>query len=218
MRIVMSEQKSIIDLDALNAALRHDNPFPFTVIPHFLREEYREDLLRDFPEISSRGSYPLSQLKYGEAFGRLIDELEAPALRNAISRAFDIDLANRPTMITVRGATGTQDGHIHADTPSKLVTLLLYLNQEWDAAEGRLRILNNRHGLDDYVVEIPPTFGTCLIFKVTPNCWHGHKSFTGVRRTIQLNYVSDEAVLRRELSRHQVSAKLKSLTNWFRRN
>src|SRR5438132_10030618 len=106
----MSEQASIIDLDALHSAPRHDRPFPFAVIPHFLRETYREEILKDFPAIASRGSYPLSQLKYGEAFGRLIAELEGPDLREAISSAFDVELANRPTMITVRGATGAQDG------------------------------------------------------------------------------------------------------------
>jgi len=214
----MAEQASILDLDALHSAALHQTPFPFVVIPTFLREDYREAILRDFPALSSRGSYPLSLLKYGESFARLISELEGSALREAIAETFEIELTNRPSMITVRGATGSKDGRIHADTPSKLITLLLYLNENWDVEEGRLRILNDRKNLDNYVVEVPPTFGACLIFKVTPNCWHGHKAFEGPRRAIQLNYVTDQGVLRKQLTRHQVTARIKNLKSWFGKN
>jgi hypothetical protein len=207
----MTEPLSIIKLEALRSAPLHDDPFPYVVIENFLRPEYADEVSRDFPEIRSRGSFPLKELKSGETFRRLTEELESPALKSAIAEKFAIDLADRYTMITVRGKAGARDGRIHTDTKSKFLTMLLYLNPVWEAEGGWLRILRNSKSLDNYVTEIPPTFGTCLLFKVTENCWHGHKPFAGTRKVLQLNYVRDEAALNRHLFKHSVTAKLKAL-------
>ena len=176
------EQSAIINLDALSAAPLSESPFPFVVVPNFVRAEYMATLARDFPDIRSRGSFPLNQTVGGETFKRLTDELASDTLRRAIEAKFALDLSDRFTLITVRGIADKRDGRIHTDTKSKFLTLLLYLNPTWEAEGGQLRILKNGRDLEDYVVEIPPTFGTCLIFKVTDNCWHGHKPFRGARR------------------------------------
>ena len=211
----MIEPLSIIKLDSLrNAPLRAD-PFPFVVIDNFLQPEYSQDVLRDFPVINSRGSFPLKEVKYGKTFNRLVEELNSPALKSAIAEKFDVNLDDRYTMITVRGMASDRDGRIHTDTKSKFLTMLLYLNPVWEAEGGWLRILKSSKNLDDYVAEIPPTFGSCLLFKVTDNCWHGHKPFKGTRKVLQLNYVRDEASLNRHLLRHSVTAKLKSLKEHF---
>ena len=207
----MSEPLSIISLDALRAAPLHEQPFPFVIVPDFLSAGWRAEIARDFPDIKARGSYPLSQLKWGAAFGRLADELQSAALRVAIEEKFRLDLSDRYAMITVRGRADKRDGRIHTDTKSKFLTLLLYLNSGWEAEGGRLRLLRGSRSLEDYVVEIPPTFGTCLIFQVTDNCWHGHKSFAGARRVLQLNYIRDEGALNRHLLRHKLTAKWKHL-------
>ena len=207
----MSEQLSIVQLDALRRAPLHHDPFPFVVIENFLRAEYADEVSRDFPEIKSRGSFPLPEVQGGGSFQRLTAELESPLLKAAIAEKFAIDLADRSTMITVRGKASARDGRIHTDTTSKFLTMLLYLNPVWEAEGGWLRILRSNQSLDDYVAEIPPTFGTCLLFKVTENCWHGHKPFVGTRRVLQLNYVRDEAALNRHVLRHTLTAKLKAL-------
>jgi SM-20-related protein len=207
----MTEQLSIINLDALRDTPLHDDPFPYVVVENFLRPEYAADVNRDFPEIRSRGSFPLKELKSGGAFRRLTEELESQALKSAIEEKFALDLADRYTMITVRGKASARDGRIHTDTKSKFLTMLLYLNPVWEADGGWLRILRSSKSLDNYVTEIPPTFGTCLLFKVTDNCWHGHKPFAGTRKVLQLNYVRDEAALNRHLFKHSVTAKLKAL-------
>lgn len=206
---------SIIKLDALREAPVIEHPFPYLVIQNFLRSEYAEEVSRDFPAIKSRGSFPVTQLKSGEAFQRLVDELNSTALKAAIEDKFEIDLAGRSTLITVRGKADARDGRIHTDTKSKFLTMLLYLNPVWEAEGGWLRILRSSKDLDNYVVEIPPTFGTCLLFKVTDNCWHGHKSFEGTRKVLQLNYVKDNSALNRHIFRHTMSARLKSLKEVF---
>ena len=207
----MSEQLSIINLDALREESLTATPFPFVLVPNFLNQQYAEGLNRDFPKISSRGSFPLSEVEYGGTFERLVEELNSPLLKAEIARKFDINLNDRFTMITVRGIAGKRDGRIHADTKSKFLTLLLYLNPTWEHERGRLRILKNGKDLDDYLLEIPPVFGTCLIFKVTPDCWHGHTAFIGPRRVLQLNYIRDEAARDRHILRHSITAKLKKL-------
>jgi hypothetical protein len=214
----MNSPLAIIDLDALHEAPLQEDPFPYVVVSDFLRPEFANDVCRDFPEIGSRGSYPLQELKYGEVFQRLVEELQSPALKSVIAEKFQMDLDDRFTLITVRGIANAGDGRIHTDTKSKYLTMLLYLNPSWEAAEGRLRLLRNDKDLEDYVVEIPPTFGTCVLFRVTENCWHGHKSFNGSRKVLQLNYVKDEAALNRSVRRHRLSAKLKAMLQPFTRS
>jgi SM-20-related protein len=205
------EQSTMINFDAVRMTAVNNNPFPYMLTEHFLNETKLDALLHDFPQITFPGSVPLDQAIFGPAFANLIEELEGPELRSVISEKFAINLEGRPTFITLRGMVRQRDGQIHTDTKSKLVTLLLYFNSHWDVEGGRLRVLKNGKNLEDYVVEFPPLLGTCLIFKVTDNCWHGHKPFEGERKAIQLNYLTDQAALRQHLSKHSFSARLKSL-------
>jgi SM-20-related protein len=124
---------------------------------------------------------------------------------------FDIDLAGRPTMITVRARTRATDGTIHTDTESKLITVLIYFNQSWDVDGGRLRILRRPDRLDDFAEEVSPYGGTLLAFRRSTRSWHGHEPFDGPRRAIQLNWVTDQGTVDRELARHRVSAFFKKL-------
>lgn len=211
----MNQPLSIINLDALRQAPLQDDPYPYVIVNDFLRAQYADRVAEDFPPISSRGSFPLKEVKSVGTFQQLVNELNSPELKTAIEAKFAVDLTERSTMITVRGKASKRDGRIHTDTKSKFLTMLLYLNPVWDAEGGWLRLLRNGKNLDDYVAEIPPTFGTCLLFKVTDNCWHGHKPFEGTRKVLQLNYVTDEAALNRHLLRHSVTARLKNLRQVF---
>ena len=85
------------------------------------------------------------------------------------------------------------------------------MNSGSDADGGRLRVLRSADDLDDFAAEVPPDAGTLLAFRRSERSWHGHPTFVGVRRVIQLNWVSDEAVVRREQGRHKLSAWLKKL-------
>ena len=48
-----------------------------------------------------------------------------------------------------------KDGKIHTDSKSKVLTFLLYLNEEWDNEKGLLRMLKNNFDLEDFIEEIP---------------------------------------------------------------
>ncbi|HLY56071.1 MAG TPA: 2OG-Fe(II) oxygenase [Stellaceae bacterium] len=201
----------MLDLTAFEATPLVAEPYPHLIVPGFLTAAARESVQRDYPEIDRPGSFPASELRCGPAFEALLAELEGPALREAMARKFDIDLAGRPTMITVRGRAQAKDGRIHTDSKTKVITVLLYMNGAWEAPGGRLRLLRNGESLDDMVAEVPPDEGTLVAFLVTPHSWHGHGQFVGPRRVIQLNWVADDDVVRHEQARHRFSARIKNL-------
>ncbi len=205
-----------LDLPALARATRVDEPFPYVIVPGFLRPDARTELAEAFPEIREAGSFPVGDLELGPRFREFLGELEGSGFRAAIERAFDIDLTGRPTMVTVRGHARARDGRIHNDSRSKLITVLIYMNEAWEAEGGRLRLLRSPDNLDDVVAEVPPQAGTLLAFRVTENSWHGHLPVEGPRRVVQLNWVESAAVVRRERARHGLSARVKRLASMLR--
>src|SRR5207248_2303767 len=136
-------------------------------------------------------------------FARLADELSGSELRQEIEHKFEIDLTNRPTMITVRGHSDGKDGRIHTDSATKLITMLLYLNSVWPEEAGRLRLLRGPDDLEDYAAEVPPLAGAMVAFRRSTASFHGHRPHVGQRRVVQLNWVTDSAVVRRETARHR---------------
>ena len=201
----------MLNLAALEQTPVHTAPFPFVVVPNFVSERGLEEIEKDYPAISQPGSFPLETLRFGPGFSKFMKELRQPAFRDIVGRKLGIDLKRRPTTITVRGRARDKDGQIHLDSKSKLVTVLIYMNGKWEADGGRLRLLNSQDNLEDMVMEVPPGQGTLLAFLNTGNAWHGHKSFSGERRVIQLNWVRDNWVVWREKSRHSVSAFFKKM-------
>jgi SM-20-related protein len=200
-----------LDLDRFNQTPLNKEPFEYLVVGEFVKPQAREAISDDYPKINKAGSFPLSEVTSGPKFKELTDDLVGPEFRAAVERKFSLDLSGRPTMITVRGRCSEKDGKIHTDSKTKIITVLLYLNSKWESDGGRLRLLRSESNLDDIVVELPPLAGTLLVFKRSENSWHGHKPFTGERRVIQLNWVMDEEVVRREQGRHRFSAAMKKI-------
>jgi hypothetical protein len=125
-----------------------------------------------------------------------------------------MDLSGRPPMVTLRGYSREKDGRIHADSEDKVVSLLLYLNEAWPHKVGNLRMLRSPDDLESTIAEIPSIAGSMVIFRVTPNGWHGHHRYVGERRVLMLNYMVSEAARDRELKRHRFSAGVKRLKKW----
>ena len=145
------------------------------------------------------------------AFGDFMAAIQGSVFRDAVADKFRIDLSTRPTMVTVRGMSKASDGQIHTDSRTKLITVLIYMNGKWESHGGRLRLLRSPDDLNDVIAEVPPDEGTLLVFRNDPNAWHGFEGFTGPRRVIQLNWVTDRGVVWREQTRHKVSAFFKRL-------
>ena len=137
--------------------------------------------------------------------------IQGPEFTALVEKKLGVDLKGRPTMVTARGVSAARDGQIHTDSRTKLITVLIYMNNAWEAKTGRLRLLRGPDNLEDVIAEVPPDEGTLLIFQNEPNAWHGFHAFEGPRRVIQLNWVTDMGVVRREQFRHKVSAFFKRL-------
>ncbi len=198
-----------IDLALFERAPLQTDPFPYIVVPGFVPASSCAALSAAYPRIDGPGSFPVADLRFGPAFREFLDDIRGPTMRAAFARKFGIDLTGHPTMVTVRGRAQPKDGSIHTDTASKLITVLVYMNEAWEAPGGRLRLLRSPDNLEDVVAEVPPQAGTLLAFRVTRNSWHGHAPANGPRRVVQLNWVESEAVVRRERLRHGLSARVK---------
>ena len=191
-----------------NTPLEHD-PYDHVVVPGIVSDQILDAVGADFPVDDTPGSFPLEALECGPALTQLNDELRGPAMTETISQIFDIDLQDRPTMLTIRGWCRKRDGQIHCDSNEKIITALIYLNPDWSAEGGRLRLLRSANDIEDYAVEVPPAGGTMLAFRCTDRSWHGHKTYDGQRRSLQLNWVTDVRYVARERRRHRVSAAVK---------
>ena len=202
---------SRLDLERFAATPLARDPFDHVIVPGFLHDAACEEIDEAFPRIDKGGSFPVASLSCGPVFRAFLAELEDEPLRRAVEAKFAIDLAGRPTMVTLRGQSRPKDGRIHTDSASKLMTALIYMNPAWEADGGRLRLLRDAEDIENYAAEVPPARGTLLMFRCTPNAYHGHKPFVGPRRSIQLNWVTSAAVLKRERTRHGLSAWTKRL-------
>jgi SM-20-related protein len=206
---------AMLDYAALQAMPVARDPFPHIVVPNFVPPDTLRAVVADLPPMDRRGSFPIDAVRLGSQAAALMRELEGLALRTAIAERFGLDLADAPTMLTLRGCTTERDGYIHCDSAAKRVTVLLYLNPEtgvWAQHEGCLRLLRGPDDLENYAVEVPPVNGTLLVFPNGPATWHGHKRFKGQRYSVQLNYMTTDAKAKSELRRHRFSALVKKLT------
>jgi len=185
-------------------------PF-FSVQDVFLNKEDHNRITKDFPSINKGGSFPSDSVSYGKSIQSLIDSLEGDQMRAILENKFQVDLKDKPVVSTFRGYSRMKDGKIHSDSKTKIITVLLYLNENWDESIGLLRMLKEKDNIDNYITEIPASMGSMVAFKVTNNCWHGFIPFEGKRRSIQLNYLYKEALSQHNF-RHKLSSFFKKLS------
>jgi SM-20-related protein len=205
-----------LDLDAFRATPLTRDPFEYLIVPGFVKPEARQAVNRDYPTVPDLGSFPLERLKYGEAFKEMVEDLESDEFRKAFEEKFSVDLTGRPSTITARGRCGTRDGFIHTDSTSKIITVLIYMNNSWESQGGRLRLLRSGADLEDMVAEVPPVEGTLVCFRRSDNSWHGHKQFIGDRRVIQFNWVTDKGSQKLVSLRHSLSIPFKKVMSMVR--
>ena len=203
-----------LDLETLDSQPLATAPYDHIIVKKFVRPDAFIGVTKDFPVVPGPGSHPPSELEIAGHFKGLMDELTGDDFRRAIEKKFNLDLTGRPTMYTVRGFLRGTDGQVHTDSKTKIITVLVYLNEPWQEAGGKLRVLKSDN-VEDYTTEIEPSEGTLLVFRRSDNSWHGHLPYEGPRRAIQLNWVTSQDVVDREQSRHGLSTKLKKIKGWL---
>jgi SM-20-related protein len=150
-----------LGIEAFRATPLIKEPFEHLIVERFIGASALAAINADYPKISSSGSFPTDELTFGSAFNILLDELNGDAFREAFEEKFEVDLSGRPTITTVRGWCDAKDGKIHTDSTSKIITVLIYMNERWDDAGGRLRLLRSADDIDDFIVEVPPVAARC---------------------------------------------------------
>lgn len=200
----------MLNFAALERATLSRDPFDHVIVDGFVPAADATAVAGDFPKIRSTGSFPLSEIEFGPAFSALIAELSGADFERGMAKLFDVDLSPYVRVITVRGRVGPHDGGVHTDAKWKIISVLLYLNQEWTSEGGRLRLLRDTD-VDHAAVEVVPKWGTLLAFRRSDRSWHGHLPAEGERRVVQVNWVTSQELADKELRRHRRSAFLKRL-------
>jgi hypothetical protein len=163
-------------------------------------------LRAEFPDIKETGFFPEGDIVAAGTFAKLLAEMKSRAVSEIVSEKLDIDLVEKPRMITIRKLSAAKDGRIHTDSESKIATLLVYLNDAWNAsAEGRLRVLRSGTDFEDMTEEISPVTGSLFAFRRADNSWHGHKPFVGERRVVQMTWLRSQADIERKQQRGSLS-------------
>ncbi len=200
-----------LNIDKLRAAGLQTDPFEYVIVPGFLSPDCVSEIVGTYPDIVKGGSFPPDTVTLRPPLTEVLDELDGPQFEQAIEEKFDVSLAGRPKMYSLRGYCRGTDGKIHTDSKDKIITVLLYLNDTWQSDGGKLRLLRNGDDLEDFAAEVPPDNGTVLVFRRSEKSFHGHGSFEGVRRSVQMNWmVSDNKRAFHKL-RHNISAGFKKL-------
>lgn len=202
---------SILKLDALKNAEVVTTPYPFFMVENALADSEVQAVIKDFPKIEQGGSFNIEDVEIKPNFDRFLKSLDTPEFRQILTDKFDVNVMEHPMMITLRGYSRQKDGRIHSDSKSKLLTILIYLNESWDAPNGRLRILNDDKDINNYVAEIGAGPGSLVAFKVTDNGWHGYIPYEGQRQSIQINFLTSEKANAKHKFFHGLSAKVKKI-------
>lgn len=202
---------SILKLDALKNAEVASTPYPYFVVENALADSEVQAVIQDFPKIEQGGSFNIEDVEIKPNFDRFLKSLDTPEFRQILTDKFDVNVMEHPMMITLRGYSRQKDGRIHSDSKSKLLTVLIYLNESWDAPNGRLRILNDDKDMNNYVTEINAGPGSLVAFKVTDNGWHGYIPYEGQRQSIQINFLTSEKANAKHKFFHGLSAKVKKI-------
>lgn len=208
----MTDAYSCLAMDAVRAARAERRPYNYLVADHLIQPGAFDGLRNDFPDIREAGFFPEEDITPRGAFAQLLREMKSRELSEIASEKLDIDLVDKPKMITIRKLSAAKDGRIHTDSESKIATLLVYLNEAWqDSSAGRLRVLNNGTDFEAMTEEISPVTGSLFAFRRADNSWHGHTSFVGERRVVQMTWLRSQEDVDRKKRRGTFSHWLKKV-------
>ena len=206
------------DTTVLKKMYRSNEPFPHIVLDNFVDEELLNNVLNEFPDLSTfenkRSFNEPKQIKFGsigfENLSSTADQLIS-FFNNDIFLKYLQELTGiKETLISDPYLSGggyheIKNGgvlKVHADFnrhPSleldRRVNLLLYLNKSWKEEWGGNLELYSPNNLQEPVVKVTPEFNRCVIFNTTSYTYHGHPEVISCpegisRKSIALYYFS----------------------------
>lgn len=202
----------MLDFAAIAQADVSNSPYNYFIAKGCVTSGEAAAIRRDYPPIDKPGYLPLSKLTGADAFNRLMQDLNSPELAQALTDKFGVDFTEKPRMITVRKQSQLSDGPIHRDSRAKILTMLIYLNADWDGTgAGCIRVLNGPNDFEDFEEEVPPLEGFVFAFLRSDESWHGHLPFAGERYVVQTTFLTSQAELDRKENRGGLQYFLKKL-------
>jgi hypothetical protein len=184
----------MLQISALEQTKLESSPFEHVVVRDFIGHDAISEINRDYPGIHEPKNFQIEDLSFGPGFEQFLAELQSDEVREAVGKKFGVDLTGKPAQITVRRLCEANDGKIHTDSRTKIISALVYFNEEWPHEGGQLRLLRSDSDVEDYAVEVPPKAGTMLAFRRCDHSFHGHKPFDGERRMVQISWVEPKRV------------------------
>ncbi|CAK0760379.1 2OG-Fe(II) oxygenase [Azospirillaceae bacterium] len=212
---VMSDQREIgaSFIQAVRRSHREEHPYRHWLLADVLPEDVRDALLtlpftppgvidtkgkretnnatRVYFDVGNRERLPVCQ-DVAEAF-------QSQAVTRFIEEEFQINL--RGTFLRIEYCQDTEGFWLepHTDIGVKKYTMLLYLSKDPGSETWGTDVLA---GPLDYIKTAPFQSNGGLIFVPASNTWHGFRPrpINGVRRSIIINYVTDEWRARHELA------------------
>jgi hypothetical protein len=205
----------MLQMDVLKGSAVSALPFPHMIAANVLPRDREALLARDFPDMKMPGFFPVDDLRYGESFGELIEDLRGAEFSQIMAEKFHKPLDRAPTLITIRRLSAKKDGRIHTDGADKVASALIYLNEDWSSTDGRLRMLAKPVFDAPDPIEISPVYGNFIAFERSDHSYHGHLPFVGERRVVQIAWLTGVEALARKQKRHNRISFLKGLMHVF---
>ena len=202
---------AMLDLAAFDRAILEHDPCDFVVVPGFLKQEALEAVNRDYPQIDEPGNFEPEKLTFGPAFANLLEELNSPLLKAKFAEKFQTKLTENPLQMTVRKYSESADGNVHNDSKGKIITALIYFNEEWHHEGGKLRLLRSSWNIDEYAAEVTPAAGNLVAFKRSETSFHGFKRCEGERRSLQMYWVKPKRAARGDEKTISLKKRIKRL-------
>lgn len=146
---------------------------------------------RGYFDVERRREYPIC--------GLISDTLQSPEVVGAIERVCGVELEG--TYLRIEYAQDSPGFWLapHTDIGVKKFTMLIYLSRDADARHWGTTIYKDAETVWGTV---PSPSNHALVFIPSDNTWHGYEKrpMSGLRKSLIVNYVTDEWRARHELA------------------
>lgn len=110
--------------------------------------------------------------RLSDEWRRLAEDFLSPEYRSALSALTGCDLSAAPLEVNVfHYGPGASLG-AHSDLPDKVVTHVLYFNEEWDPRNGGCLTILRAKDERAVAAEIPPVAGSSAVLVRSDDSWH----------------------------------------------
>lgn len=194
----------VFNLEAMRSAEIQEEPFKYAVIKNLVHNEFEAQMIQVFPEhqfvetVRETGEKPYRMFHRSfidkdtgkenisdltEIWRNVYDDLTSDQYRNFMSNLTGIDLSQ-----AILGASFWKYSYdcylsVHTDKQEKLVTQLIYLEEDWEESWGGCLHLHNSNSEKEVIRSITPKIENSVVLVTSPNSWHSVTPVSHNRRS-----------------------------------